>query len=445
MRKLAFLLLPLALFFPSVAGNTSKNADNTAGAAAPAMSQLKAAAGPAGILALNVPEQADLDPLNDLDNDPRRWITVKASNREERTALATAGMSIEEIDKNTVSGIATPHALELITGLGFEIPYNASLAEYARSLADRDFPPQDAAYHNYGEMLKVLKDLEKKNPELVSLFSMGKSVENRDIWALRLNPSLKGEEPDTRPGAFFTGNHHAREHLSVEVPLLFAVYLCENKTKPEVKKLLETLDIFIAPMINPDGAEYDIATGQYRWQRKNMRLNYDKTIGVDLNRNYGYGWGGQGASSYPGDDTYRGPNAFSEPETQAVREFVEARDNIKTLITYHSYSELILYPWGRTYDPVSDKKDLETYKILAGEMAKLTGYTPKQSSGLYITSGDTTDWTYGTKGIFSFTIELTPTRWGGGGFYPGVSVIGKTVADNIKAAMYLLSVTDNPY
>src|SRR6185369_9455689 len=95
----------------------------------------------------------------------------------------------------------------------------------------------------------------------------------------------------SKPGIVYMGTHHAREHLSTEVPLLLAKYLVENKDKPEIKKLLDARDVYIIPMVNPDGVEYDIASGQYRMHRKNARDNGDGTLGVDLNRNYGFHWG----------------------------------------------------------------------------------------------------------------------------------------------------------
>src|SRR5690606_24982078 len=125
---------------------------------------------------------------------------------------------------------------------------------------------------------------------------------------------------DSLPTSLLLGCHHAREHLSVEVPLKAAQYLARNyATNPRIKELLDTREVWIVPMINPDGAEYDIATGRYRMWRKNRRDNGDGTYGVDLNRNYATGWGGPGSSASPKSDVYHGPGAFSEPETRAVR------------------------------------------------------------------------------------------------------------------------------
>ncbi|MEA3307108.1 MAG: M14 family metallopeptidase [Elusimicrobiota bacterium] len=379
-----------------------------------------------------------------LRGDERFFITVMASTREERTRLMELGLDIQEIYKTKVSGIAHQKTVALLSQKGYVIEDKITLADYAHNFF-KDFPSADAAYHNYDEMIEVLQAITAANSDIVSLYSIGKSLEGREIWTLRINSNAKGTEKSNKPGAVFIGDHHAREHISVEVPLLHAAWLLENRNQSDIKNYIETLDIYIIPMLNPDGAEYDIATGRYRWHRKNTRKNPDGNIGVDLNRNYDFRWGGAGASHSTYSDTYCGPSVFSEPETQVAKKFFESHDNLKTYISYHSYAELVLYPWGGIYDPVENENDRKAFIAMAKEMAALTGYTPKQSSDLYAATGDATDWTYGERGVFSFTIELSPASSWGGGFYPGVSILEKTVKDNIAAANYLLSMTADPY
>jgi carboxypeptidase T len=376
--------------------------------------------------------------------DNKYWATVLASNSKERTKILETGFDIVEIYKDKVSGIAHKNCVKILQEKGFVIEKKISFSEYINQFL-KDFPPNDAAYHNYNEMIEVLQKITKENSDIASLFSIGKTIEKRDIWTLRINTTAKNEQASAKPGAVFIGNHHAREHLSVEVPLLYAVWLLENRTNPDVKKYIDTLDIYIIPMLNADGAEYDISTGRYKWHRKNMRVNPDKEIGVDLNRNYAFRWGGSGSSHSTWSDTYCGASAFSEPESQSIKKFVESRNNLKTLISYHSYSELVLYPWGGADEDIPDANDLKAFKTMTKEMAKITGYTGKKSSDLYVATGDTCDWAYESKKIFAFTFELTPRSGGWGGFYPGAGVIEKTVTSNIKAAMYLLSVTANPH
>ncbi|MBI5623345.1 MAG: zinc carboxypeptidase [Elusimicrobia bacterium] len=361
--------------------------------------------------------------------DHRYWIVVHASTKEQRTLLASMGLSIEEVQGDRVSGTAHAKDIALIKAKGFTVDEMVSLGD----LAEKGFPAKDEAFHDYAEMTAVMKGLAAKNPGLVSMFSAGKAWQGRELWVLRFNSSASGAGPSSKPGVLFMGAHHAREHLSTEVPLMLAVHLAENRAKPEIKALLETRDIYIMPMVNPDGVEYDVETSQYRWQRKNMRVNPGGEIGVDLNRNYGYQWGGAGASDQPYSDTYHGPSAFSEPETQAIKKFVESRANIKTSVSYHSYGGLIFWPWSYSYDPIPNQEDLKVFKVVAGKMAALTGYVAEQSSELYASSGDTDDWMYSARGIFGFTFELE-----GGSFYPGAAAIGPAVKKNTAAALYLI-------
>ncbi len=374
--------------------------------------------------------------------DPRVWVEVEADSRQERNIVADAGISIEEVAPDKVAGYALPESLRELRakGLSFKV------LELGQKFTGLDFPSEDAAFHNYDELKAGLEELAAKAPDLVSLFPIGAGFQGkRQILALRINSAAKGTEPSTRPGIVFMGTHHAREHLSTEVPFLLAKHLIENRAKPEIAGLLANRDIHIIPMVNPDGVEFDVSGGRYHMHRKNMRPNSDGSVGVDLNRNYGFHWGEGGASDNPRSDTYRGEKPFSEPETQAIRDFVEARKNLKILLSFHTFSELILYPWGHSNDPIPDTQALSAYKAMAQTMAGMNGYTPQQSSDLYIASGDTTDWAWGTHKIFSFTFELTPKSMWNGGFYPGAGAINGTFAANLRPALYLIGLAEDPY
>ena len=371
--------------------------------------------------------------------DGRYWVTVKAADKYARTRLLEAGMDIVEINKDSVSGFAGPYTMQQLSSKSFSVLSKVPAAQYIARF-NKDFPSQDAAYHNFKETVDLLNQMASKHSDIASLFSIGKTVEGRDIWCLRINSNARGTAPSAKPGALYIGNHHAREHLSNEVPLLLAAWLLDHRNDADVKKYIATLDIYIIPMLNPDGAEFDIKTGSYQYYRKNMAVNADKSRGVDLNRNYDSWWCQAGASSYPGSDTYCGPHAFSEPESQAVKRFIEARKNLKTHISYHSYASEILYPWGGSEEDVPNAQDKQVFIKVAAEMGKLTRYEPIKSSDMYVATGDSCDWAYAAAGIFAFTFELE-----GRGFYPGAAVLTNAVTNNIKAAVYLLSVTDNPY
>lgn len=293
-------------------------------------------------------------------------------------------------------------------------------------------------------MDSALRGMAASAPDLASVFSIGKSVQGRDMLAIRLNTSARGTAASTKPGIVFLGTHHAREHLSTDVPLRLAKHIIENRAQPEIAALLEKRDVYFVPMVNPDGVEYDIEGGRYHMHRKNMAQNADGSTGVDLNRNYAWRWGGPGASPDPRSDTYHGPSAFSEPESRAVKAFVEARPNLKVLLSYHTFSELILYPWGGSDDPIPEERPRKAFVAMAQEMAKMTGYTPQQSSDLYVATGDTCDWAWGEKGIYAFTFELTPKSMWDGGFYPGAAAVAKTLQANIRPALYLIDLADDP-
>ena len=299
-----------------------------------------------------------------------------------------------------------------------------------------------AAYHSAETLEQDLRNLADSKPEIAELREIGRSLENRPIWALRI-----GERRDCEHKLLFMGCHHAREWVSVEVPYLLAEHLVTNANQPPIRQWLQKGEIWVAPMVNPDGHEF--SRTQDRLWRKNRRTNVDGSIGVDPNRNYGYMWGTLNintSSHVPSDQTYVGPRAFSEPETQAVRNLV-ARELFRGVITYHSFSQLILYPWGYTLEPIPDSSDASTMTKLAKRMQQLirgvhgTTYTPQQSSQLYLTAGDTTDWTYGEYGIPSFTIELRPDSIQNGGFILPPDQIQPTFEENLPAAMEFIKRT----
>ncbi len=375
------------------------------------------------------------------EDDSRLWVEFAAGTKAQRDALVGAGVSVEEVKPGSASGFASPKALARAKAAGLKVVSKVSVKARFGTL---DFPEKDSIYHNYKELEADLRSLASRAPDLVSVFSIGKSTLGKDLWAVRLTKGARGTQASSKPGIVFLGTHHAREHLSTEVPLKLAQHLVANRADPEIARLLETRDIYFVPMVNPDGVEYDIEGGKYHMHRKNMAKNADGSFGVDLNRNYSWGWGGGGASADPGDDTYRGPSAFSEPESRAVRDFVSARPNLKVLLSYHTFSELILYPWGGSNDPIPDAKARGAFQAMAGEMAKMTGYTPEQSSDLYIATGDTCDWAWGEKGIFAFTFELTPKSMWDGGFYPGAGVVQTVFQANVRPALYLIDLSDDP-
>ncbi len=370
--------------------------------------------------------------------DPVYWVRLSAKDKYERTSIEDLGLHIEGFGDNYVTVYAPQRQLEQLNALGL------TDLSFEVLPSPKSFPPRDSQFHDYNETVQALQTLQSQNPDLMTLEDIGRSHEGRIIWNVKLSaqPTTSG----IRPAIVFMGAHHAREHLSSEIPLRLVQYLVSQYRQGDVriKTLLEGREIHIIPIVNPDGKEWDIASSNYRMWRKNRRP-VAGAIGVDLNRNYGYGWGGAGASTSPQDETYRGPAAFSEPETQAIKNFIDQRQNISILLSYHTFSELILYPWGDRFDPIPADRDRRVHEVMAQKMATWTGYRAMQSSDLYRAAGDTCDWAYGEHRIFSFTFELDPRSVWDGGFYPGQSVIDGVFRKNIEPALYLIEHSDNPY
>jgi carboxypeptidase T len=369
------------------------------------------------------------------------WMKIRAHDKFERSVIANTGVSIETTREDFVAATGTLEEKEAIEKLGWletSFPLTAAM----------DFPTKDAAFHNYSELTQKIQDLQKTYPKILKVSSAGKSSEGRDMWALRISGNLA--QADNLPAIIYMGGHHAREHLSVELPLYYAEYFLSEYTKgnPRVVNLLNGRDIHIIPAVNPDGLEYDVENESYKYWRKNRSHNNDGTYGVDLNRNYGFQWGTGGSSTNTSSDTFMGPKPFSEPETLAIKTYVETHQNITILLSFHTFSELILYPWGHKFTGIEVTRDQQVHQTMAEKMAEWNNYTPQQSSALYQASGDTTDWSYGEHKIISFTFELDPANngWGGNaGFYPGAGVIPGVQQKNLEPVLYLLEHADNPY
>jgi hypothetical protein len=298
-------------------------------------------------------------------------------------------------------------------------------------------PPQDAGlYHTFSEVAVELQSMAATHANIARVESIGRSVQGRDLWAIKISDNVMQNEAE--PVAVFLGGHHAREWIAVDVPFLLAKHLLEKyDSDPQIATRVDAAEIWIVPMVNPDGHQYSL-TSDRLW-RKNRRNNGDGTYGVDLNRNYGYQWGGPGSSGDTFSEIYRGPAPFSEPETQALRDFLIAK-RPGALITYHNFSQLILYPWGYTYDPAPDEAALHAQAVAMADRIRAVhgvSYTPEQGSDLYLASGETTDWLYGETRAPAFTIELRP-RSSSPGFELPESEIAPTFEENLPAALYLI-------
>ncbi len=331
-------------------------------------------------------------------------------------------------------------------------------------------PPEEIPYQTSGipgypcyrtveETYADLSALAADHPDLAQWTDIGDSWEKTqpggaagyDIYALVLtNRNI----PGPKPTFFLMAAIHARELTTAETAARFAEYLVNNYgSDPEVTWLLDFTEIHIVPQVNPDGRK--MAEAGLYW-RKNTDNDDGCTsypdYGTDLNRNSSYMWGGAGASTDPCSETYRGPAAASEPEVQAIQNYVAGifpdqrgedpndpapLDATGTFITLHSYSQLVLWPWGFDYPEAPNHTQLQT---LGRKFAYFNGYDPSQSSDLYPAAGTTDDWAYGDLGVAAYTFEL------GTAFFQSCAYFENTVyPDNLPALLYAASTSRRPY
>jgi hypothetical protein len=302
-----------------------------------------------------------------------------------------------------------------------------------------------SGYHNYDELVSDLNDIKDSYGDITWLMNLGNGhADMGDVWVLKIhdyevrNDVLLLDDPN-KPDILIVGCQHAREPMSVEVALSFAKFLCQNyPSNPTVKKIVDNMETYIIPCVNPDGWIYDDVEGSRHYWRKNA-YDYDGDgtyfedqgsgygEGVDLNRNLTYKWGydDYGSSPYWNNPLYRGPSAGSEPETKIIMWLADKID-FASAITLHTYGELILRPWSYT-DQYSDDNALfiEMSNVINNEINKYgRDYDVIGSWELYNSNGDFVDYMYGEHGTLGVCIEMNSS--GQGGFYPQDTLITPT-------------------
>nr|CBH38710.1 hypothetical secreted protein, zinc carboxypeptidase family [uncultured archaeon] len=377
------------------------------------------------------------------DSNAKKLVSVYIENQDDVDSLSDLGLDIWEVDQGRVIARVYDSQIIDLKGKGYSVELlRGKIFELGAVPVS-----SQTSYHTYSSLKTDLKNLVDLYPNISRVYDIGDSWEktveiaDRDILAIKISDNVTNEEDD-EPDILFMGGLHAREWISVEVPLYLAKYLLDHYgTDQKVKQLVDSREIWIVPLVNPDGLEYS-RTYDRNW-RKNRRDNDDGTFGVDPNRNFGYNWGLAGSSGDPAKETYRGVAPFSEPETQAIRDFV-ATHEFYASISYHSYSQLVIYPWGYTKDAAPHKEQLSKMaEDMANAIKDVHGmnYTHRQASNLYRASGDSDDWLYGAYNIAAFTVELRPKNlWDGGGkpFELPEDQIIPTCEENIPAALYLI-------
>ncbi len=363
------------------------------------------------------------------------------------------GEGFDIVEGETVGEVrmnALPEHLARLTELGYRYDILQADVEtyYAQRLNDTPLELM-GGYHTYAEIVAMLDTIHAQHPTITSAkFSIGQTYEGRDMWALKIsdNPAVDENEPEV----FYNSLIHAREPAAMEAVLHFMNYLTDNYgTNADATDMVNNRELYFLPCVNPDGYEYNRATnpsGGGQW-RKNRKPNGDGSFGIDLNRNFDAAWGidDNGSSPFPSDLTYRGPAPFSELETQHLRDFINSRQFV-TQEDFHTYSNLVLYPWGTSYyDGDGLCADNAIFQMLADSMAYwihtvnnvwYTTGTPWQT--LYNTNGGSFDWEYGDSlnhpKIFAVTTEV-----GGAtdGFWPAQARILPLAQENLPANMFL--------
>ena len=340
--------------------------------------------------------------------------------------------------------VVTEKEKNLLQQQGFDIKVLEKdlLAKYNRNVAaTKDM----GDYHSYQEMYDEMVQINNNHPAITNLSSIGQSIQGREIWAMKVSDNPTQEEAD-EPDLLYMANMHAREVITPEIMLYFLNYLVDNYgTNPEITDLVNNREFWIIPTQNPDGHVY-CETVDPMW-RKNRRNNGDGTYGVDLNRNYGYMWGYDDYGSNPNtsSSTYRGTGPFSEPESQVIRDLCISH-NFVFCLSYHSYSNLWLFPWSYV---AQNTPHHEIFMELANNCVAYNGYIPGNYAmgTIYRVNGDVDDYMYGEQTeknmIFGFTPEV------GNEFWPPENEIQTLCEENLEPNLYMARIAhllaDNPY
>ncbi len=378
--------------------------------------------------------------------------------------LASVGIALQPFDFKTGEffiGEFAEFEIQIIKGLNFKIDIliedmsayyqernkdldkNVVLQEKRLEFKNSKYPvPTNftlgsmGGYHTYSEMIDDLDQMKELFPDLISsktAISETLTIQNRPVYWVRI--STNPEVETDKPKVLYTALTHAREPVSMQQMLYHMWYLLENYgTDPEVTYLIDNLEMYFVPCVNPDGYIYCETTHPNggSMHRKNMRVNSDSSIGVDLNRNFGYMWGydNLGSSPTPSALTYRGTGPFSEPETQNVKILAETF-NFSLALNNHTYSDLLIYPWGYENMLTPDSTAFIKFAQLLTRENNYK-YGTCYEVLVYYANGGSDDWFYGEQAtknkVFAFTPEAgSPAD----GFWPAINKIVDICAGHV--------------
>ncbi|KAF1386430.1 hypothetical protein PFLUV_G00094760 [Perca fluviatilis] len=267
-------------------------------------------------------------------------------------------------------------------------------------------------YHTISEIYSFQDMLVAENPNLVSKIVIGQSYEGRPLNVLKFSTG-----GTNRPAIWLDTGIHSREWVTQASGTWFAKKIVTDYGRdPAITAILNKMDIFLEMVTNPDGYYYTHNSNRM-WRKTRKPNSGSSCVGVDPNRNWDAGFGAPGASNNPCSETYRGPSAHSESEVKSIVDFVKSHGNFKAFVSIHSYSQMLLYPYGYTKTPCKDQAELHNLaKKAITDLASLynTSYTYGSIiNTIYQASGNTIDWTYDQGIKYSYTFELRDTgRYG---------------------------------
>ncbi|CAN9498917.1 unnamed protein product [Ophioblennius macclurei] len=320
--------------------------------------------------------------------------------------------------------------------------------EAMRSTAPIDEPKSTddfdlSRYHNLSQIYSFQDMLVAENPNLVSKVVIGQSFEGRPLNVLKFSTG-----GSNRPAIWIDTGIHAREWVTQASGTWFAKKLVTDfRRDPVLTAILNGMDIFLETVTNPDGFEYTHSRNRL-WRKTRKPNPGSRCVGVDPNRNWDAGFGGPGSSNDRCSQTYRGPRAESESEVKSIVDFVRSHGNIKAFISIHSYSQMLLYPYGFTRTPARDRTELHNLAQRAvTALASLFGTRYRFGSiinTIYQASGGSIDWAYDQAIKYSYTFELRDT--GRNGFVLPANQIVPTARETWLALMVIMDHTfKNPY
>ncbi len=298
----------------------------------------------------------------------------------------------------------------------------------------------DSQYFDYADVTNSLQTYEIQYPSIAKRVDLGVTAENRHIWAMKISDNVNSQEAE--PSVLFLGLHQAREIMSTEITMDIISYLLTRySSDPEVSGWVNQWQIWVIPMVNPDGSAYCWSTDQY-WI-KNRRDLGNQVFGVDPGHNYPVAWGAcYGSSSDPNSNSYRGPQPASEIETQAVINLAQ-QQRFLAVISYHSFNEMVLTPYG-CYGQRVPELDIQSAlgHSIASAIQKDNGQTGYDMGTwwelLFSNDGNEGDYLYASIGAMAYSIEVNASS-----YYPAYSLRTPTCTRNRPGWQAVLNVLES--